>query len=72
MDIIWKDSPMDPSKNLRKLSQLAGAYSTETIGKVTKVQMLLKEKEQIILLLEQQLAQEKSNQQAELHVAQLQ
>jgi len=63
---------MDPSKNLRKLSQLAGAYSTETIGKVTKVQMLLKEKEQIILLLEQQLAQEKSNQQAELHVAQLQ
>jgi len=35
MDILWKDSPMDPSKNLTKLSQFAGAYAMETINKVT-------------------------------------
>ena len=39
---------------------------------MTEVQILLKEKEQRILLLEKQLAQEKSNQKAELQVAQLQ
>jgi len=33
MDIIWKDSPMDPSENLTKLSQYVGAYATTTIVK---------------------------------------
>jgi len=72
MDIVWKDLPIDPSENLTKLSQFVGVYDTTTIDKATKVQMLLKEKEQRILLLEQQLAQEKSNQQAKLQVTQLQ
>jgi len=63
---------MDPSKNLTKLSQCIGAFAMKTIEKATEVQMLPKEKEQIILLLEQQLAEEKSNQQAKLQVAQLQ
>lgn len=45
MDIVWKDSPMDPSENLTKLSQFARAYATATIDKATKVQMFLKEKE---------------------------
>lgn len=71
MDIVWKESPIDPSENPTKLSQFTGAYATKTMDKATKVQMLLKEKEQRIMLLEQQLAQEKSNQQAELQVAQL-
>jgi len=62
MDIVWKDSPMDLSENLTRLSQFVGAYATTTIDKATKVQILLREKEQNILLLEQQLAQEKSNQ----------
>lgn len=26
MDIVWKDSPIDPSGNLTRLSQFAGAY----------------------------------------------
>lgn len=55
MDIVWKESSMDPSKNLTRLSQFAGAYDMETIDKTTKVQMLLREKEQNIMLLEQQL-----------------
>ena len=60
---------MDPSENLTRLLQFVGAYATETIDKSTKVQMLLREKEQNILLLEQQLEQEKSNKQAELQIA---
>lgn len=52
---------MDPSKSITKLSQFVGAYATKAIVKVTEVQMSLKENEQRILLLEQQLAQEKSN-----------
>lgn len=43
-----------------------------TIDKAIEVQMLLKEKENKILLLEQQLKQEKSNQQAELQITKLQ
>lgn len=42
-----------------------------TIDKAIEVQMLLKEKEQRILMLEQQLTREKSNQQTELQVAQI-
>ena len=62
MDIVWKDSPIDPYENLTRLSQFIVAYAMETIIKATEVQMFLKEKEQRILELEQQLAQEKSNQ----------
>lgn len=69
MDIVWKDSPMDPSQNLAKLSQYVGAYAMATIHKAIEVQMLLREKEQKVMLLEQQLPQEKSNQQVELQVA---
>lgn len=54
------------------MSQFTRAYATATIDKAIEVQMLLKEKEQRIILLEQQLAQEKSNQQGELQVSQLQ
>lgn len=33
MEIVWKDLPMDPSENITKLSQYAGAYATTTIEK---------------------------------------
>lgn len=56
IDIVWKDPPMDPSENLTRLLQFEGAYATETIDKATEVQILLREKEQNIQLLEQQLA----------------
>jgi len=62
---------MDPSKDITKLLQFTRAYATITIDKETEIQMLVKEKEQSILVLEQQLAQEKSNQQSKLQVAQL-
>lgn len=42
MDVLWKDPSTDPSANLIRLSQFAGAYSTTTIDKETKVQLLLK------------------------------
>jgi len=71
MDIVWKDLPMDPSKNITRLSQFAGAYAMATIDKAIEVQIPLREKEQNIFLLEQQLEQEKSNQQAKLQVAKL-
>lgn len=66
MNIVWKDTLIDPSKNLTNLSQFTGSYATTTINKATEVRMLLKEKEQKSLLLEDQLAQEKTNQQVEL------
>jgi len=44
MDIVWKDSNIDPSQNLTKLSQFAGAYATTTIDKAVKVQILFKKK----------------------------
>ena len=46
MYIVWKDSPIDPSENLINRSHFVGAYAIMTIDKATKVQMLLKEKEQ--------------------------
>jgi len=69
MDIVLKDLPMDPSENLTRLSQFVGAYATKNIDKATEVQIPLREKEKNIMLLEQQLEQEKYNQQAKLHVA---
>lgn len=35
MDIVWNDSPLNPSENLTKLSKFVGAYATTTIDKVT-------------------------------------
>jgi len=55
MDIVWKDSPINPSENLTRLLQFVGAYATMTIDKAREVQMLLREKENKILVLEQQL-----------------
>jgi len=52
MDILWKDSPIDPSANLTRLSHVAGAYATTTINKATEVKMFLKEKEDKIMSLE--------------------
>lgn len=72
MDIVWKDTHIDPTENLTKLSQFVQSYATTIIDKTRKVLILLKDKEQRILLLVQQLAQEKSNLQADYQVAQLQ
>ena len=48
MDIVWKDTPIDPSENLTKLSQFAGAYASSMIDKEAKVGQLVREKEERI------------------------
>jgi len=53
MNIIWKDSEVNPSEDLTKLSQSARAYTTTTIDKATKVNQLIKEKDQRINQLEE-------------------
>lgn len=71
LDVLWKDPSTDPSANLTRLSQVAGAYTLATIDKVVEVQSLLKEKEDRILFLEKQLQQVSINQQVETQLAKL-
>jgi len=59
MNVIWKDSEVNPSKDLTKLSQYAGAYTTAIIDKATKVNLLIKEKYQRIAQLEEQITTKK-------------
>ena len=58
MNVIWKDSEVNPSEDLTKLSQFAGAYTAATIDKATEVNQLIKEKDQKINQLEEQSAVE--------------
>ena len=55
VNILWKDSLVDPTKHLTKLSQYAGEYATATIDKATEVRVLLKQKEARVLELERLL-----------------
>jgi len=48
MNVIWKDSEVNPSEDLTKLAQFVGAYTTATIDKATEVNLLIKEKDQKI------------------------
>lgn len=58
MNVIWKDLEVNPSKDLIKLSQFVGTYTTARNGKATRVNQLIKEKDQKINHLEEQLAAE--------------
>ena len=53
MNVVWKDSEVNPLKDLTKLSQYAGAYTAATIDKASEVSHLMKEKYQKISLLEE-------------------
>lgn len=64
LDVLWKDPSTDPSTNLTRLSQVAGTCASVIIDNAAEVQSLLKEKEDRILFLEQQLQQVNINQQA--------
>ena len=44
MNVVWKNTKVNPSEDLTKLSQYAGAYSAATIDKSTEVTQLLKQK----------------------------
>ena len=72
IDFLWKYPTTDPSKNLIRLSQITGAYTSATIDKATDVQLLLKDKEDKILFLEQQLQQVSIDEEAETQLAKLQ
>jgi len=72
LDVLWKDPTTNPLENLTRLSQIASVYASVTIDKAAEVQLLLKEKEDRILFLEQQLQQVSINQQAETQLAKLQ
>ena len=51
--MLWKQE-FDPSDDLTKLSQYAGAYSVVTIDKESEVSSLLKTKDQHIFSLQAQ------------------
>ena len=70
MEVVSKDTTTDPTINLTKLSQFAGEYATTTIDKAVEVSSLLKEKEERISQLEQQLEIEKINKQDEIELSQ--
>jgi len=46
-NVVWKEE-FDPSDDLTKLSQYAGAYSAATMDKALEVSNLLREKDQAI------------------------
>ena len=56
--MVWKEE-FDPSDDLTKLSQYAGAYSVATIDKASEVSLLLKTKDQEIFSLQAQLTETK-------------
>lgn len=55
-NVVWKEE-FDPSDDLTKLSQYAGAYSAATMDKASEVSNLLKEKDQEIASLQEQLSE---------------
>lgn len=72
LDVLWKDPNNNPTENLTKLSQIAGAYASATINKASEVQQLLKERESQIQLLQQQLRQANENTEASKQLEELQ
>eukprot|EP00253_Pinus_taeda_P019687 PITA_19687 len=72
LDVLWKDPNNNPTENLTKLSQIAGAYASVTIDKASKVQQLLKEQENQIQLLQRQLQQANASIEASKQLEKLQ
>ena len=54
MNIVWKNTKVNPSEDLTKLSQYAGAYSAATIDKAFEVTQMMKQKDVQIAMLEEQ------------------
>jgi len=71
LNVLWKDPTNNPTENLTKLSQIAGAYASATIDKASEVQQLLKEWEDQIQLLQQQLQQANTNNEAQKQLERL-
>jgi len=71
LDVLWKDPNNNPTENLTKLSQIAGAYASATIDKASEVQQLLKDQEDQIQLLQRQLQQANANNEAQKELEKL-
>lgn len=56
MNMVWK-AKVNPSKDLKKLSQFAGAYTAAKMNKASEVSHMIREKDQRITQLEVQLAE---------------
>ena len=54
MNIFWKNTEVNPSEDLTKLSQYVGAYSAVTIDKASEIAQMMKQKEVQIVMLEEQ------------------
>ena len=55
VDIVWKDTLVNPTEDLTKISQFAGENSNATIDKVAEVKLLLRKREERVQVLEKQL-----------------
>ena len=55
MNVIWKDSEVNLSEDLTKLSQFRGAYTATMIDKAIEVNQLVKKKDQEIKQIEEYL-----------------
>ena len=55
LNIVYKNAEVDPSEDLTKLSQYAGAYSAATIDKASEVTQLVKQKDVQIAIFEEQV-----------------
>jgi hypothetical protein len=58
-NVVWKGE-LDPSDDLTKLSQFAGAYSAATIDKASEVSLLLKTKDHEIYALQAEVIEAKN------------
>jgi len=72
LDVLQQDPTTDPTENLTRLSQIAGAYASATIEKASEVQLFLKDKKDKILFLQQQLQQASVSQEGEEKLVKLQ
>ena len=57
MNTVYKNVEVNPSEDLTKLSQYAGAYSDATIDKASEVSQLMKQKDLQIAMLEEQVTE---------------
>ena len=57
MSIVYKNAEVNPSEDLTKLSQYAGAYSAATIDKAAEVSQLMTQKDLHLALLEKQASE---------------
>ena len=61
MNIVWKNTEVNPSEDLTKFSQYVGAYSEATIDKASEVVEMMKQKDLQIAMLEEQATENQQN-----------